>query len=219
MCQNGRESTTCVLDTGFLQKQHTKFCFVFLSTFFFFFKKNVGQLEQLKQEKAELETRLDETKKHQGSKKSEVDAVLADVANLKLTLTTELPLKLAEQNKKLEQEQIALQACRKDIQAKMEGRQLRKNELSMGVTFYKERLGLAFERMPDNSISLRMTLIDPENPARPFSFAVLVNSKNKYEVLRCEPKVDYDQLLANLNQDNNFSVFVQSMRRLFKKLV
>ena len=189
------------------------------SLLFFFLKKNVGQLEQLKQEKAELETRLDETKKHQGSKKSEVDAVLADVANLKLTLTTELPLKLAEQNKKLEQEQIALQACRKDIQAKMEGRQLRKNELSMGVTFYKERLGLAFERMPDNSISLRMTLIDPENPARPFSFAVLVNSKNKYEVLRCEPKVDYDQLLANLNQDNNFSVFVQSMRRLFKKLV
>jgi hypothetical protein len=73
--------------------------------------------------------------------------------------------------------------------------------------------------MPDNSLSFRMTLIDPENPARPFTFAVLVNSKNKYEVLRCEPKVDFDPLLSSLNQDNNFSVFVQNMRRLFKKLV
>lgn len=36
------------------------------------------------------------------------------------------------------------------------------NELSKGVTFYKERLGLAFERMPDNSLSFRLTLIDPE---------------------------------------------------------
>jgi kinetochore protein Spc25 len=191
------------------------------NVFTFFFQKILFlvRLQQLKSDKVQLEVRLEETKKQQGNKKGEVDAVLAEVANLKNSLASELPAKLSEHNKQLEEEQRGLEACRRDVDAKKEGRQLRKNELSMGITFYKERLGLSFERMPDNSLSLRMTLIDPENPARPFSFAVFVNAKNKYEVLRCEPRVDFDALLTNLNQDNNFSLFVQNMRRLFKKLV
>jgi kinetochore protein Spc25 len=91
--------------------------------------------------------------------------------------------------------------------------------LSSKVTFYKQRLGLSFERLPDNSLSFRLTLIDPENHQRPFTFSIIVNSKNRYEVLRCEPKVDYAPLLSKLNETNNFSLFVQQMRRAFKALV
>lgn len=115
----------------------------FLVSGLFFQKKKkkisrfAEQAELLKLEKSELEVRLTETKKVQGSKKEEVDAVLADVANLKATLSTEMPMKLADQKSKLEQEERNLEACRKDVEAKKEGRQLRKNELSMGITFYK----------------------------------------------------------------------------------
>ncbi len=178
-----------------------------------------GDIGALKETKAELEQRLAETKKQLGTKKTEVDAVLSEVANLRKTATVEVPAKLAEKSKALEDEQRALEVARRDYEAKRVGRELRKNEMSKGVTFYKERLGLAFEKLPDCSLSFRLTLIDPENPQRPFSFAMFVDQSNVYHVLRCEPRVEFDPLLAQLNRDNKLSVFVQHMRRLFKKLV
>jgi len=153
------------------------------------------------------------------TKVSESNVLQTEIDGLKNLVLKELPERNTAIAQTVEQQLAEVAACRRDLEAKQAGRQLRKNEMSKGVTFYKERLGLSFERMPDNSLSLRMTLIDPENWARAFSFAVLVNSKDKYEVLRCEPKVDYDALLTELNDTNNFSQFVQKMRRKFKALV
>lgn len=134
-------------------------------------------------------------------------------------MSQELPQHLNQKSQMVAKEESDLIVRRKDVEEKQDGRLLRKNELAKGVSFYKERLGLSFERMPDNSLSFRMTMIDPDNHARPFTFAVLVNSKNRYEVVRCEPKVDFGPLLKDLNENNNFSSFVQNMRRLFKALV
>ena len=170
-------------------------------------------------QRTKLEAVLQEAQKGLLSKQEDVNKVLGEVQELKNTLETELPQKIQAKTEQVDQEQENLNERKKEVDAKKEGRMLRKNELSKGVTFYKERLGLSFERMPDNSLSFRLTLIDPENPGRPFTFAVLVNSKNRYEVLRCEPRVDYEALLNNLNETNNFSSFVQQMRRLFKKMV
>jgi flagellar biosynthesis GTPase FlhF len=172
-----------------------------------------------KQSKAELEARLAETRKELSSKKSEVDAVLAEVANLRKTAQEDVPAKLSDRNKQLESEQRALEMARRQVEEKREGRELRRNEMAKGIPFYKDRLGLAFERMPDGSLSFRLTLLDPQNPARPFTFALLVTPQNAYQVLRCEPRVDYDALLGQLNRDNDLSVFVRQIRRLFKNLV
>jgi hypothetical protein len=173
----------------------------------------------LSSQRTQLEVVLEETKKTLQVKQGEINQVLEEVQQLKSKLNSEVPAQIGDKAKEVEQEQENLNVRRKEVETKQAGRLLRKNELSKGVTFYKERLGLSFERMPDNSLSFRLTLIDPENPVRPFSFAVLVNGKDRYEVLRCEPRVDYESLLVNLNETNNFSTFVQQMRRLFKKLV
>jgi kinetochore protein Spc25 len=201
------------LHSNRLEAEREIFCF-FLNFFF-----QTEEIENFGKTKTELEAELKETRKGLGAKQEEINVVLAEITKLKASLEVEAPKKVEEKTKALNAEQENLNVCIKDVEAKKAGRQLRKNELSKGVTFYKERLGLSFERMPDNSLSFRLTLIDPENPARPFSFAVLVNSKNVYEVLRCEPKVDYDTLLGQLNKTNDFSAFVQQMRRLFKKMV
>ncbi len=145
--------------------------------------------------------------------------MLAEVANLRKTAQEEVPAKLSDRSKQLETEQRALEAARRQVEEKREGRELRRNEMAKGIPFYKDRLGLAFERMPDGSLSFRLTLVDPQNPARPFTFSLLVTAQNTYQVLRCEPRVEYDALLGQLNQDNDLSVFVRQMRRLFKNLV
>ena len=182
-------------------------------------KNKTEEVAARKQSKAELEARLAETKKELSSKKSEVDAVLAEVANLRKTAQEEVPARLSDKSKQLEAEQRALEVARRQMEEKREGRELRRNEMAKGIPFYKDRLGLAFERMPDGSLSFRLTLVDPQNPARPFTFALLVTPENTYQVLRCEPRVNYDPLLGQLNQDNNLSIFVRQMRRLFKMLV
>ena len=99
-----------------------------------------------------------------------------------------------------------------------EGRNLRMNEMSMGLPFYQDRLGLTFERLPNKALKFRFTLIDPENHSRPFEFAVRVEH-NTYRVLRCQPRVQYDKLLAELNETNAFGTFVKAMRAKFKALV
>ena len=177
------------------------------------------EIDILSSQRTQLEVLLEETKKTLQVKQGEINHVLEEVQQLKGKLDSEVPAQIGEKAKLVEQEQENLNSRKTEVQAKQAGRMLRKNELSKGVTFYKERLGLSFERMPDNSLSFRLTLIDPENPARPFSFAILVNAKDRYEVLRCEPRVDYESQLVNLNESNNFSTFVQQMRRLFKKMV
>ena len=143
--------------------------------------------------------------------------MMSEVTNLKKKIDTEMPQRIGEKARVVDQELKDLEDQRNNVAEKKQGRELRKNELSKGVSYYRERLGLSFERMPDNSLSFRLTMIDAENPERPFVFAVLVNKNNKYEVVRCQPQVSYDKMLLELNETNNFGKFVQQMRAKFQQ--
>lgn len=89
-------------------------------------------------------------------------------------------------------------------------------ELSKGVAFYR-RLGLDFEKIADERLRLVFTLIDPLDPARAFSFNVRVAGEDDaYAVDSVSPPVPgVDALVAQLNASNDFSRFVQLMRRKF----
>lgn len=152
-----------------------------------------------------------------GEKRQEIEQVMGEVTNLREKIDTEMPQKIGEKAKVVDQELKDLEKQKENVQEKQQGRALRKNELSKGVTYYKERLGLSFERMPDNSLSFRMNMIDAVNPSRPFTFAILVNQSNVYEVVRCEPKVDYEKMLSQLNNSNDFGQFVKQMRTKFQE--
>lgn len=58
------------------------------------------------------------------------------------------------------------------------------------------------------------TNLDPENPARKFSFLLQVNDNDKYEITDCQPSLDVSLLveLANvLNETDDMSYLVRRM--------
>ena len=90
-------------------------------------------------------------------------------------------------------------------------------ELTRGVACYK-RLGLDFEKIHDERLRLVFTQIDALDPTRKFAFNVRVSGDGDeaYTVDDVEPPVaGLDALVAHLNETNDFSVFVQMMRRKF----
>ena len=89
-------------------------------------------------------------------------------------------------------------------------------ELTRGVAFYK-RLGLDFEKIHDERLRLVFTQVDALDPTRKFAFNVRVaESDEAYTVDDVDPPVaGLDALVAQLNATNDFSVFVQMMRRKF----
>lgn len=70
---------------------------------------------------------------------------------------------------------------------------------------------------PADRLRLKFTLIDPNDHERPFCFDVFINPDEQYEVSRCIPEVpDLADLVSDLNGSNDFSAFVQTMRRSFR---
>jgi hypothetical protein len=71
--------------------------------------------------------------------------------------------------------------------------------------------------------SFKFTKIDPINPDKPYTFALILDPENdKYEILDCNPTLhsrDIDNVVSVLNadKDNGLNACVVSMRRLFKE--
>lgn len=94
-------------------------------------------------------------------------------------------------------------------------------ELTRGVAFYR-RLGLEFDKIHDDKLRMVFTQVDPADPARRFAFTVWVTPAETYaldDVAPALPPGVAPALLAELNAGNDFSAFVQRMRRAFKALV
>ena len=94
-------------------------------------------------------------------------------------------------------------------------------EYARGLDAYK-RLGLAFENVAgeagaSNNIRCVMTLISASDPAARHCFEVHVSpSDDTYAVTACQPPVAaLPALVAQLNATNQFSQFIQLMRREF----
>ena len=65
---------------------------------------------------------------------------------------------------------------------------------------------------------LNFTEIDPDDPSRIFSFVLLVNDEEKYEVANCNPKVDAMELIdivEELNESGgeDISILARRMRK------
>ncbi len=97
-------------------------------------------------------------------------------------------------------------------------------DFARGLDAYK-RLGLAFENVvgetgASNNIRCVMTLISAADPAQRFCFEVHVSpTDDTYAVTSCQPPIAaLPSLVAQLNATNQFSHFVQLMRREFVAL-
>ena len=114
--------------------------------------------------------------------------------------------------------QLQLQQTRAEYERREAEVRYELQELSRGLECYS-RLGLAFEKLADNRLRLVFTLIDEANPSRRFCFTVRMTETDAYDVDECEPSVAaLAGLVQRLNESNDFSRFVQGMRREFKRL-
>mmetsp|Transcript_13823 Transcript_13823/g.28529 ORF Transcript_13823/g.28529 Transcript_13823/m.28529 type:complete len:263 (+) Transcript_13823:76-864(+) len=97
------------------------------------------------------------------------------------------------------------------------------DDLTRGVVNYK-KLGLDFTQTGrEAELKLNFTEIDPDDPSRIFSFVLIVNEEEKYDITNCNPKVNAIELVDILDELNesggeDISILARRMRRAFKEL-
>jgi len=97
------------------------------------------------------------------------------------------------------------------------------DDLTRGVVNYK-KLGLDFTQMEqDSGLKLNFTEIDPDDPSKNFSFVLLVNDDEKYDIANCNPQIDameLEDILEELNESGgeDISILARRMRRAFKEV-
>jgi hypothetical protein len=97
------------------------------------------------------------------------------------------------------------------------------DDLTRGVVNYK-KLGLDFTQSGrGGELQLTFTDIDPDDPSRIFSFGLIVNDEERYDITNCNPKVNAIELIDILDELNesggeDISVLARRMRRAFKEV-
>jgi len=117
----------------------------------------------------------------------------------------------------LEQQQRRIKLLEQSLQEKEKQRQRNMDELTKGISFYRERLGLEFQRIGENRLRIVFKYIDPKNPEREFAFSVAVDKNDCYSLIDCTPPLgNLSAEITALNRTNNFSQFVRGIRQKFK---
>lgn len=131
----------------------------------------------------------------------------------------QLPAELDAKMQALEAKRAIVAGTLRDA-ADVEADRVQKlNELNRGIGFFRQRLGLDFTQVAPGGLRVTYTYVDPADELRPFSFLVRVNGTGVFEISEVSPALEVDSLVAKLNQNNDFSWFVQAMRRRFKSLL
>jgi hypothetical protein len=155
-------------------------------------------------------------KSHQ---KAEIDRYLQIAGRLKeqkLALEGQM-LECQEEERRETQRLDALTSEHNTLSSKVEQTI---NDLTKGIKLYLA-LGLEFQKSDGDCMKFIFTQIDPCEPEKQFSFQMLVDANDKYQLVDSSPAIDRticDSYLDTLNDDNNISRFVVKMRQEFRKL-
>ncbi|KAF6002149.1 hypothetical protein F1559_001402 [Cyanidiococcus yangmingshanensis] len=172
------------------------------------------------------------------AEREELEALERGVAQLEARAAAlpvkqqELEQEIAERKRDLERRRALLNACE-------EARRTRLMHLQKALVWYRDRLGLRFQRVGDVSgtdagrvdgkVRVVFRHIDARDPNREFAFTVYVDQEtDTFRVEDCNPNVDaipmpdgtvplrLAQMVDALNRTNDFGAFVAQMRRRFK---
>lgn len=143
-----------------------------------------------------------------------------------------MKLKTERENRKKRVQDIALEESKQRIRAsdaaalKSKAEESKKttiDDLTRGVVNYK-KLGLDFTQTGrDAQVQLNFTEIDPDDPLRIFSFVLLVNDVEKYDIINCDPRIEDKEMLEILEELNESSrddicILARRMRKAFKEV-
>lgn len=180
--------------------------------------KSQVMLDKLREERKALEQLALDQNKQTTIEKQTIEGLEKEIVQLeskKNALPEHAEALLAQQSCK----EKATTQMRSDIAVLRAETSATVNELSKGVAFFKDRLGLDITPTDDQKLRVTFTCIDPLNASREYSFMVHIDSADQYQVNDLSPPLDsIDVMLKELNTTNNFSLFMQRMRRAFKAL-
>eukprot|EP00008_Paramoeba_atlantica_P013445 CAMPEP_0201491066 /NCGR_PEP_ID=MMETSP0151_2-20130828/28498_1 /ASSEMBLY_ACC=CAM_ASM_000257 /TAXON_ID=200890 /ORGANISM="Paramoeba atlantica, Strain 621/1 / CCAP 1560/9" /LENGTH=240 /DNA_ID=CAMNT_0047877267 /DNA_START=37 /DNA_END=759 /DNA_ORIENTATION=+ len=158
-------------------------------------------LHQEKLEMSQYSDRLEELKSEENS--------LPPILN---TLRNDL----SEQTLRLEKEKKALYEEKARQRYKFQ-------EVSKGLDYYRDRLGLEFKKNREEELRFIFTKIDSKDPLRQFSFVISttpVEGRDQYTLISCNPEFPgSERCIARLNETGNLAKFIFLMRVGFKQLI
>jgi hypothetical protein len=172
------------------------------------------QLATLRQERAVLADLSDQQNAQSAVENERMVKLSKEISALEAQ-KAEMPSEIAALQETEAAKLVATQQTQDDIEELRTNKEKTISELTKGVRFFRERLGLDIVTV-DQKLQLTFTCIDPAAPQRAFQFFVAVDDE-KYDITGVSPPVaNLSALVAELNVTNEFSAFVQKMRRAFK---
>jgi vacuolar-type H+-ATPase subunit I/STV1 len=199
------------------------------------------ETETLVQRRTQFEAAAARLQERLEAEREELDALERGIAQLEARAAAlpvrqqELEQEIAERRQEFERRRALLNACE-------EARRTRLLHLQKALVWYRDRLGLRFQRVGaasateagrvDGKVRVIFRHIDSRAPDREFAFTVYVDEDaDLFRVEDCVPDIDVmkptagaanirlAQMVETLNRTNDFGAFVAQMRRRFKAWV
>ncbi|XP_048755422.1 kinetochore protein Spc25-like [Ostrea edulis] len=91
-------------------------------------------------------------------------------------------------------------------------------ELELAASFYRDRLGLRFQKISGGRLQYCFSSLDRENPETCCYFCLKINDDRTYAVSEFSPPLDnMEELETKLNMTNNLRSFMVAIRKKFIK--
>jgi chromosome segregation ATPase len=175
-------------------------------------------LQALKDSEEQLESLRSEQDFIKAAQRRDIDMYEAQIARL-----TDLVQNLAPQRDAADAEEILeerkLREAVEQSKKASEDRKRSLQELTRGVLEYS-RLGLEFQKADSNVMKFIFTLMERENPSKPYTFYMFVDDADQYQLVETIPPLDpvaTRKAVDALNANNDIGRFVVAMRKLFCK--
>jgi len=179
-------------------------------------KENIAGLQNQMNQLTTKEQELNQIIQQEKEEAQALQMDLNELQNQKESITLKknnVELELQDLNLRLEKEKQVL--AQKEQQVKQ-----RALDAEMGVVFFQSRLGLLIKKRKEGNLLFSFTQIDPADPLQPFNLIIRVEENGTYSVTACDPAIEgLEGMLRKLNETNNLSSFISTVRRSFKNLV
>jgi hypothetical protein len=176
-----------------------------------------AKIQRLRREELDADSRRSDLSGQYSTERRQLAEKQAELASLERARGT-LPSDVEAGKAREEAAQLQLSQTRAEYERREAESRYELQELTRGLECY-QRLGLSFEKLSDDRLRLVFTLIDPTDPNKRFFFTVRMNDSDAYTVDECSPPIDtMADMVRLLNENNDFSKFVQYVRREFKKI-
>ena len=176
-------------------------------------------VEELREKQKAISAEEEVVQQQGRHERAQVEALKADLDKLHAHEQV-LPPESQRLEQQLTQSRALVTRSEAILEQAQRGMEHKLGELDRGISLYKARLGLAFDKVGDDRLRLTFTCIDPTDPERAFCLEVCVTVGDHYVVQSCEPTLtELPGLVHTLNASNDFSAFVRAVRKGFQKLV